>query len=305
MVSLAVAMAAVSSSAQTVSTNLALRFKSATVPAAIMPPSPVDYFRNLLAMSPQQREKVLAKKTPAIRARIMAKVSEYAALDPRDRESRLEATELRWFLMPLLRASPSERDGKLALVPANIRGLVKSRLMQWEILPPALQTEFLENEHILGYFSGVEETNRLAGDAAPSGDEQSRWNALSDGERKAMMAQFNQFFELAPYEEQKALGTLPETDRAQMERAMQIFGKLPQPQRGECIRALSKFAGMSPLQRAIFLRNAQRWSQMSPSERKAWGDLVEHVPQWPPMPVVPPPVPMPPGLHTVAITNHG
>jgi predicted Fe-S protein YdhL (DUF1289 family) len=207
--------------------------------------------------------------------------------------------------MPLLRASPSERDAQLALVPVNIRGLVKARLMQWEILPPTLQQEFLDNEHILGYFSGVAATNNIAGNDGPSDAEQSRWNSLSDDERQAMTAQFNAFFGLSPYEKQKALGMLPETDRAQMERAMQVFDKLPPPQRDECVRALSRFASMSPLQRTIFLRNARRWSQMSPSERKAWGDLVEHVPQWPPMPIMPPPVPMPPSLHSVGFTNHG
>ena len=61
-----------------------------------LPVSPVAYFRKLLAMSPQQRESALAKKSPAVRARILAKVNEYIALDPDERELRLRATEVRW-----------------------------------------------------------------------------------------------------------------------------------------------------------------------------------------------------------------
>src|SRR5580658_9062947 len=158
-------------------TNLILHAKSLPIPVAIMPtlssPSPMLYFRNLLAMTPQQRENFLATKSPEVRARILAKVNEYAALNPNERELRLRATELRWYLMPLLRATPDDRDAMLAHVPDNIRDLVKSRLMQWEILPPSLQQEFLDNEHILGYFSGVESTNSPAAGSAPSDTEQS------------------------------------------------------------------------------------------------------------------------------------
>ena len=81
----------------------------------------MDYFRHLLTMSPQQRETLLAKKSPEVRERILAKVNEYATLDPSERELRLQATELRLYLIPLLHAAPANRDAQLALVPANIR----------------------------------------------------------------------------------------------------------------------------------------------------------------------------------------
>ena len=271
-----------------------------------MPPSsPINFFRSLLAMTPQQRESALANKSPEIRQRILAKVNEYAALDPDERELRLRATELRLYMMSVLRASPGDRDAKLALVPDDIRGLVKSRLMQWEILPPTLQQEFLQNEHVLSYFSHMEVTNGTASGPAPTNDEQSRWNALPADQRSTMIVQFNQFFELSPIEKQKALGELSGPERVQMEKAMQTFDKLPPEQRIECVRAYAKFVGMSSQERTEFLRNARRWAQMSPAERKAWCDLVLHVPQWPPMPqpVVMPP--MPPNFHAVIATNHG
>jgi hypothetical protein len=281
--------------------NVSPQVQTFQVPAALMPPpSPVDYFRNLLDMSPEQRENILANKPPAVRARIMAKVNEYDALDPRTREVRLQATEIRWFLTPMLRASPAERQARLAIVPDNIRDLVKSRLMRWEILPPTLQREFLENEHTLEYFSGVQSTNNVSGEAVLSDEEQARWNALSGNQQKAMTVQFDQFFELSPDEKEKALETLSANDRQQMLKTVQAFDKLAPSERSEYISALSRFAGMTPAQRAEFLKNAQLWSQMSPTERKAWDDLVHHVPQWPPMSIMPP---MPPALHTVAVTN--
>src|ERR1700757_1202043 len=52
-------------------------------------PCPVDYFRRLLAMSPQQLQAALSHKPAKVRERILAKVNEYAALAPDDRELRL------------------------------------------------------------------------------------------------------------------------------------------------------------------------------------------------------------------------
>ena len=90
--------------------------------------SPVDFFRQLLAMRPAEREIFLTNRPPEIRKRILVKVNEYEALDPNTRELRLRATELRWYLMPLLRESPTTRAARLAQVPEDIRELVVDRL---------------------------------------------------------------------------------------------------------------------------------------------------------------------------------
>jgi hypothetical protein len=300
------------STADAQNTTNFLHPKPSPVPAALIPPpSPIVYFRNLLAMTPNQRQIALANKSPQVRQRILIKVTEYAALDPRQCELRLRATELRWFLMPVLRASPDTRNAQLARVPQNLRDMVNSRLQQWEILPPSIQQEFLDNEQTLSYFSQVNVTNDIAGSAGPSNSEKSRWNALSNDQHKAMIAQFNQFFELSPLEKQKALGGLSDIERAQMQNTLNTFEKLPPLQRIECIRAFGKFANMSPQERAEFLKNAQRWSQMTPADRKAWSDLVSRVPQWKPlppaaiMPPVPPSVPMPKSFHPLVVTNGG
>src|ERR1700722_12619639 len=94
--------------------NSSATFSALPIPPNIipLPVSPVVYFRRLLEMSPQQRENALAKKSPAVRVRILAKVDEYAALDPDDRELRLRATDLRWYLLPLLQAPPDQRDAE-------------------------------------------------------------------------------------------------------------------------------------------------------------------------------------------------
>jgi hypothetical protein len=295
------------------STGIPASAKLPPVPANIMPPlpqSPVNFFRQLLAMTPKERENYLTNRPPEIRERILAKVREYLALEPDERELRLNATELRWYLLPLLREPPANRDARLAQVPDNLRDLVMSRLEQWDALPAPSRQEFLDNERTLHYFSQVDPTNVPLEPGAPRGPsdvEQARWQALSEDERGKITAQFDQFFELTPDEKQKILNTLSDAERIQMEKTLQSFDKLPPAQRAQCIRAFTKFAGMSPAERAEFLENAERWSQMPPKERQAWRDLVAQVPLWPPLPnaLIMPPMPpkIQPQPHPVVATN--
>ena len=118
-------------------------------PAALAPPTPVShptpvaFFRQLLAMTPGERVHALTNRPVAIRGKIMAKVKEYLALDPNERELRLQATELRWYLAPLMRLPAAQRGARLAQVPDQWRNIVQSRLSEWDILPPPLQQELL------------------------------------------------------------------------------------------------------------------------------------------------------------------
>lgn len=261
--------------------------------------SPVEFFRNLLAMPSAERENYLTNKAPDVRARLQDKVHEYLALDPNERELRLQATELRWYLLPLLHAAPTNRASRLATVPDGLRILVESRLQQWDALPSSFQQEFLDSERTLRYFSRVDTTNGFnAGDAhhPPGQDEQARWNALSANERQKISDQFNQFFELTMDEKQKTLNTLSSAERRQMETTLLTFSNLPPVQRLQCLRAFTEFASMLAKDRAEFLKNAEHWSQMSPKERQAWRDLVSAVPAWPPIPTASLMPPKPPKI---------
>lgn len=224
-------------------------------------------------MSPAERNKALANRTPESRARIMAKVREYQVLPPDERELRLRATELRWYLVPLLRTPPGQRDTNLTQVPPELRQIVKGRLLQWDLLPPSLKTEFLTNDQTLHYFTGLPNP------------------AATSAEQQKIEEQFDQFLKLTPGEEKKLLGTLSGAERAKMEQTLESFQQLPLQQRALCLRNYAKFAGMSSGERAEFLKNAESWSKMSPQERQTWRDLVQHVPIWPVPPSIMPPLP--------------
>jgi hypothetical protein len=270
--------------------------------------APVEFFRALLVMTPEERGQQLVIYPPPIRERLVAKIQEYEQLGPNERELRLRATELRWYLLPLLRESPTNRAVQLAQVPDDLRDLVKSRLGLWTLLPPPLQQEFLDNERALRYFAHVDSTNGPptpgGWESTPPDSDLARWNALSENERKAIAGRVNHFFELTPEEKQETLNTLSDAEREQMGQTLQAFDNLTAEQRTECIRAFAKFASMNAAEKQEFLKNAERWSQMSPEERQTWRDLVANVPQWPPMPPVPPPPPMAESAPPPVATNH-
>jgi len=293
---LAVIATAFSASAQNPPAPVPANFSSSTtnlIPLIPRPQSPVNYFRQLLAMSPVERNNSLTNRPPGTRARILAKVREYQMLGPDERELRLRATDLRWWLTPLLRTPPADREARLAQVPEDLQRLVQSRLEQWDLLPPPVQQELLANDHTLHYFARVETTTNTVA-ASP--------------EQQRMTEQFNQFFELTPAEKQQTLGTLSDAERAQMEKTLKTFDQLPPQKRAQCVRNYTKFAGMSAAERAEFLKNAESWSKLSPKERQAWRDLVTRIPEWPPLPppVVPPNlIPhTPPTIHRTSMATN-
>src|SRR5947207_2062708 len=64
--------------------------------------SPIENFRKMLDMRPAERDAFLTNYPAEKRAQIAQKVQEYQMLPDPLREARLRATELRWYLLPLL-----------------------------------------------------------------------------------------------------------------------------------------------------------------------------------------------------------
>ena len=263
--------------------------------------SPVDSFRELLALTPEERREAIAARAPETQKRILAKIREYLSMKPDERELRLRATEVRWYVIPLLTTPATNREAQLLFIPPELRKPIRDRLAQWDKLAPATQEELLENELIDRYFTQLEgstrtqRTNILAG-ISPERRAQleagmARWGALSEAQRRKTCERFDQFFELTLGERKRALRTLSETERRQMEKTLRNFEALSPAQRELCVRSFRKFANLSLEERQLFLQNAECWRLMSPDEREGWRDLVATMPEWPPMPPFPPPPP--------------
>jgi len=257
--------------------------------------SPVDSFRALLVMPSTERRQFVASRNTNAQERIVQKIREYQSLTPEERELRLRATELRWYLEPLMQFPATNRTAQLVLIPENLRGMVAVRLEQWDRLPAPVQQMFLTNEHSAGYFARV---------AAPTNSQ-----LLPNIQiRERLAARANQLFDLTPEEKEQVLATLSDAERKQMEKTWDSFQKLTPDQRRQCLRSFKQFADMTPLARQEFLQNVERWSQLTPAERQSWRELVSLAPTLPPLPVIriaKPPIPTLPRKPGPAATNGG
>jgi hypothetical protein len=257
--------------------------------------SPVESFRTLLVMPAADRTEHLATRSAEVQKKLVEKIREYQALTPDERELRLKATELRWYLKPLMSVPATNRDAQVKLIPENLREMVAARIELWDKLPPAIQQLILTNQHGATYMT--------LGPPMPPGIP-----SPAEKIRVSLQQRFNQLFELTPSEKEKILATLSDAERRQMEKTLESFGKLTLSQRRMCITSFTKFAGMSPTERQEFLKNAQRWSEMSPAERQSWRELVSTAPKMPPLPLITikhPPLPVNPRKTPAANATNG
>jgi hypothetical protein len=259
-------------------------------PAAIK--SPVALFRELLAMTPDQRQDAIALRPPDIQKRILEKLTEYEILPNGVREWRLRETELRWYIRPLMDEPPTNRKALLEQVPQQLRVQVEERLQMWDLTPPELQDQFKDNDWIASYFAqtALATPEQRAGFLSLIPAERrvelekglERWNVMSEDERQKALASFNRFFELTPEQKEKTLDAVSDEERRQMEQTLSSYASLTPAQRAQCISSFEKFAGMSIAERQQFLKNAERWRDMTPEERQKWRELVTVAPIMPP-----------------------
>ena len=264
-----------------------------------MPPSPIEDFRRWLLQTPSQQMASLASRTPEQRSYLIAKLREYSALTVSEREAKLQALDLTWYLRPLMDVVPAQRVVTLSRIPLKYREIVQDRLRQWDALPRELQKDVLENEWTIHYFmrfnADPQQRQELLRKADPTQrkaieEKLARWEALSPDRRDRMYQQFNRFFQLPQTERARTLNVMSESERNEMEGTLKAFEKLAPEQRKVCIESFEKFTSMRPEERREFLRDAARWQAMPEKERKTWRNLVNALPPLPdttPMPPLP------------------
>ncbi len=262
-------------------------------PASTMPPlpgahSPVEYFRQLLAATPAEREEMLKDRSDAQRMVINEKIKDYIILPPPIREWRLKATELRWYLLPLMQQEREQRDRLLTLIPEEDRLLVELRLAQWDSLPAQERDDMLNSQIALGYLA---RPNKAPVRTSPGqSDPKLRqletsvagWQRLPVTRQESITKQFNSFFTLSPSEKQKTIALFTGSERAQLQQTVRSFEGMSADTRQQCIDAMQKIARMTGDERVAFLRNAERWKSLSDQERRQWRSLVTKVPPLPP-----------------------
>ena len=236
------------------------------MPFARLTPSPVELFRMLLATNSSARDAFLAGKSPKSQAVIQSKLREYEAMTPAAREARLQASQLHWYLPPLMGMNAAERARHVAAIPQPDRKLIEERLGLLSIFPPPLQNEIITNQNLFR----LVETAEQSGGKNPLGD-------LTGEQRNKLEQQYQVWIKLValpPDDRNKALSPLNEADRARMELTLSHLGGLSGEEREQAVQGFRKFAELSPADRITFLKTAERWRTMSAKDRQLWRSIV-------------------------------
>ena len=296
LITFVIAMTSVRSMAQTPPTPVAGQTNIPLTPVMI---SPVQKFRELLAMTPEARIQSLSNRPPEIRLRVLAKLTEYEALPAHERELRLEQTHLRWLLLALVNLTPDQRSAQLSLLTGEDRQLITPRLAQWDQLPADVQHQVLEYEHAIGQISKgtqpVPNTNSTSPPEPPAPPTVLvNFLKLPLEQRKEIFVNFQKFFRLSDFEKQKTLATMHGSQREKTELAFASLKGLTDEKQREILEQVRSFSEMSESARREFLHNSERWRALTAVERQAWRQLMNRSKPLPPMPpgiALPPPMP--------------
>jgi hypothetical protein len=289
-------------------TNIAAADDSARPPAparteAVPPPlppissSPIESFRQLLAMKPAERAQALTNRSAEVRNKILAKIQDYVALKPDERELRLRTTEVEWYFLQLRPVMPSVRQ--LQSIPDADRQMVESRLAIWDRLSAEQQQQVIKYMPLLNWHSppppipGAPQTSAEAQSWENFNRKLDDWQKLPSDQRRDIYIRFKEFFALNGDERDKTLHLLSEPERAQIEKALAKFDQVPPLRRQRILATWARLEAMSNQEREEFVRNADHWQAMTPAERQTLRALFTQLP--PPMPPMPPNFPpMPP-----------
>jgi len=285
-----------------------------SVPPIPVVKSPVDAFRELLAMDAGALRAALSNRNDQARERLRKKINEYKAMDADERELRLLTTELRWYVSRLMQVPATNRTAQLPDIRSDLRPLVESRLARWDQVDEELRHKYIRNEEamslLLKYSKASAGLQQLLVTEVPPEMRATlqqalgRLDAMSPAERDRAFDVFENMFTVTAAEKLSALQVMSEVEQQQMQKTLEAFSQLSVERRKTCIRSYEKFVGMTPTERALFLRNVQKWEKMSPKERQEWRELVKNVEILPPMPEAKPqPPPLPPPMPPRALTN--
>jgi hypothetical protein len=250
--------------------------------------SPVEFFRQLLGATPKERERLLADKSEAQRRIIDSKIQEYSILPPPVREWRLKATELRYYLVPMMNRAPDARGDLILTVPDEDRELVKERLRQWDALPASERESMLNSQIALRYLARPPQAPKHPTSREVDPDYRklesavANWTQLPAAEQEGITKRFNSFFSLSAAERQKTISVFTGSELAQLRSTVSSFEDLSPAEREKCLHAMAQISEMTHAERIRFLRNVKRWKSLNEQDREQWRNLVAKVPPLPP-----------------------
>lgn len=235
--------------------------------------SPISKFRTILNWSPEERSQFVKKQPANVQRILERKIMEYEALSESQREFRLIATELHFYLDPLLVGNRNIDPSAVQEVPPHLRKYIDQSVGFWNRIKPAHRDLLLAKKEAVSYLISISsrlyDLEKLMPKPAPEWD--NLYNFLQLPHNKQLS--FMKAYQIKP--------------SIEMEKLLVAFQGLEDEEKRNCAHAFVCYLSFPNNLKTQFVDGLAEWSQKKPSERSIWREIASKYPRIRPVPVPP------------------
>jgi hypothetical protein len=255
-------------------------------------PSPVEKFRLLLEASSSELKAELDAYPEETRSKISVKIAEYRKLSVENRRQKLTATELRWYLPPLLNVDQDTRDFHLKKLEPGLAEVIHQRLMTWDSLPEDLKSSSSKSSLIIGHLSKAPSLNPPLPTPSASGTVASApklpkvpgtsvsVNAAAPVSQERLQ-RLKAYFEMNQEAKNATLKDASLMSDSIFMSRLNWLETMPDQLRERVLSHLIRFQELSAEEKKDFGRSIKTWNRLPQPEKEALRNLVKKTPPFP------------------------
>jgi hypothetical protein len=255
-------------------------------------PSPVEKFRLLLEASSSELNSELDAYPEETRSRISVKIEEYRKLSVEKRRQKLTATELRWYLPPLLNADQVTRDFHLRKLEPGLAEVIHQRLMTWDSLPEDLKSSSSKSNLIIGHLSKAPSINPplptpsapgtvTTAPSLPTDPGNSVSEDLADPVSQERLQRLKAYFEMNQEAKNATLKDASLMSDSIFMSRLKWLETMPEQLRERVLSHLIRFQELSVEEKKAFGKSIKTWNRLPQPEKQALRNLVKKTPPFP------------------------
>jgi hypothetical protein len=232
--------------------------------------SPIEHFRIVLNLSSEDLEKYILRQKPHVQPILRKKIEEYASLSRAEKDFRLRATELHYYLDSLLEHNSTVSLDSLPPLPESLKEEIMRAVHFWNNLSNAQRDLLFTKKATISYLVSLSREN-----VPPL-----PVNRPAISPEWANMYHFLQL----PYEKQKEfLGSDKLNQAPKMGKVLEAFSKLSVDEKERCANALVCFLSFPRDLQDRVADGLTYWNSLDPSERTVWREIAGRSPAILPM----------------------
>lgn len=236
--------------------------------------SPVAQFRDLLSYSEDQQRAFVIKQAPEIQSILSSKLDEYRNLPSAQREFKLVATELHFYLDPVLKSHENIDRTLFSQAPSHVQHYLNMAVEFWNGLSIPHRDLLLSKKAAVSYLISL---SYKSGESQSYDPSKSEWDGLYS-------------FLLMPSDQQKAfLDSVDVNPSGTINKILTAFENLDEEERKRCAHAFVCYLSFPPQLKKQLNDGLHSWAEKPPIERSLWREIAEKYPKITP-------IPLPPGM---------